>query len=134
MELGSYLTRGSVWQREKDHVVMCKHILRRLTDRTVQQRNQLWVVLPKESSRTGTCCQCANFYFRMAKQQTEKLSACITCGPCHSYPYRHSHEYAMHDNFMHVRVSRFDAVIPVSLHKVPCAAAQGLKRGRFASA
>ena len=71
MELCSYLTRRAVWQREKDHVVMCKHILRRLTDRAVQQRNQLWVVLAEDSSRTGTCCQGANFYFRMTKQQTE---------------------------------------------------------------
>jgi hypothetical protein len=63
------------------------------------------VVLPKESSCTGICRQSPDFYIRVGQQQTKELSACITGGTGHGCSYSHSHEYAMHDNFMHASVS-----------------------------
>ena len=90
-----------MWKGEEDHVMISKRVPRCLFHHAVQQRNQLWMVLAEQRSRTGTCAKSPNFDIGMRKQQPEQLSACITCGACYCNPYSHPHEYAMHGNFMH---------------------------------
>jgi hypothetical protein len=69
----------------------------------------LWVVLTEERSGIGACRYGSNLHLGMAKQQAEELSARITSGTRHRSPYGHSHEYAIHDNFMHMGVSKLEA-------------------------
>jgi hypothetical protein len=93
-------------QGEKHHVVIGEHLRGRLPHESVAQRNQMRMVLAEECSGIGACGDCSDFHLRVDEQQAKELSACITCGACHRDTYRHSHDYAICNKFMHFYVSR----------------------------
>ena len=73
VQLGSYLSRSAIGQL----------LWSGLAYQPIRQRNQVWMMLAEEGSRTGARSQCSDLHLGMGKQQSEQFSPCITRGARH---------------------------------------------------
>ena len=93
-EFGGQGGRGTVGQREEDHVVAGEGLCRRVGDHPVSQGREVLVVGEQGCPGAGARGQRPEFDLGMGQQQPEQLTAGIAGRPGHGYGVRHRHYYA----------------------------------------
>lgn len=96
------LARGSVRQRQDDHVVACQVLCGRRFEDASGEAAEVRLVLTERRACVGVRSEGADLDLRVAAQEPESLAAGVSARTCYRYREDHVHNHTLRRKMMHL--------------------------------